>query len=52
MNTADLEYLAGFAHEGKLRTVIDRRYPLEEAGAALEYIGGQHARGKVVVTIE
>jgi NADPH:quinone reductase-like Zn-dependent oxidoreductase len=52
MNTPDLEYLAGLAHEGKLRTVIDRRYALEEAGAALEYIGGQHARGKVIVTFD
>ncbi len=32
--------------------VIDRRFPLEEAGAALEYLGGGHARGKVVVTLE
>jgi NADPH:quinone reductase-like Zn-dependent oxidoreductase len=52
MNTPDLEYLASLAHEGKLRTVIDRRYPLEESGAALEYIGSQRARGKVIVTLE
>ena len=52
MNTPDLEYLANLAHEGKMRTVIDRRYPLEEAGAALEYIGRQHARGKIIVTFE
>jgi NADPH:quinone reductase-like Zn-dependent oxidoreductase len=35
-----------------MRTVIDRRYPLEEIGAALEYIGSQHARGKVIVTLD
>jgi NADPH2:quinone reductase len=52
MNTPDLEYLATLAHEGKMRTVIDRRYPLEEAAAALEYIGSQHARGKVIVTLD
>jgi NADPH:quinone reductase-like Zn-dependent oxidoreductase len=51
INKADLELLAGWAREGKLRTVIDRRYPLEETGAALEYLGGGHARGKVVVTV-
>ena len=51
VNKADLELLAGLAREGKLKSVIDRRYPLEEAGAALEYLGGGHARGKVVVTV-
>ncbi len=51
VNKADLELLAGLAREGRLKSVIDRRYPLEEAGAALEYLGGGHARGKVVVTI-
>jgi NADPH:quinone reductase-like Zn-dependent oxidoreductase len=52
MNTPDLEYLASLAHEGKMRTVIDRRYPLEDTGAALEYIGSQRARGKVIVTFD
>ncbi|MEJ0087353.1 MAG: NAD(P)-dependent alcohol dehydrogenase [Pseudomonadota bacterium] len=48
----DLEFLAGLMREGKLRTVIDRRYPLEKAGEALDYIGSQRARGKVIVTME
>jgi NADPH:quinone reductase-like Zn-dependent oxidoreductase len=51
-NKPDLEVLAGLAREGKLRTVIDRRYPLEETGAALEYLGSQRARGKVIVTVD
>ncbi len=51
INKDDLEVLAGWAREGKLRTVIDRRYPLEQVGAALQYLGSQRARGKVVVTI-
>ena len=38
--------------DGKMKSVIDRRYPLEEAGAALEYIGSQPARGKVIVTVD
>jgi NADPH:quinone reductase-like Zn-dependent oxidoreductase len=50
-NQPDLEYLAGLAREGKLRTAIDRRYPLEETRQALEYIGSQRARGKVIVTL-
>jgi NADPH:quinone reductase-like Zn-dependent oxidoreductase len=51
VNKADLELLAGLVREGKMKTVIDKRYPLEETGAALEYLGGGHARGKVVVTV-
>jgi NADPH:quinone reductase-like Zn-dependent oxidoreductase len=51
-NQPDLEYLAGLAREGKLRTVIDKRFPLEQTGQALEYIGSQRARGKVIVTIQ
>ena len=31
--------LAGLVREGKMKSVIDRRYPLEETGAALEYLG-------------
>jgi len=51
VNKADLELLAGLVREGKMRSVIDRSFPLEEAGAALEYLGAGHARGKVVVTV-
>ena len=51
LNKADLELLAQFAREGKLKTVIDRRYPLDEVGEALAYLGAGHARGKVVVTV-
>jgi NADPH:quinone reductase-like Zn-dependent oxidoreductase len=47
----DLEWLATLARDGKLKSPIDRRYPLEQVGAALEYIGSQRARGKVVVTL-
>jgi NADPH:quinone reductase-like Zn-dependent oxidoreductase len=51
VNKADLELLAGLVREGKMKSVIDRRFPLEEAGAALEYLGDGHARGKVIVTV-
>jgi NADPH:quinone reductase-like Zn-dependent oxidoreductase len=48
----DLGFLANLMREGKLKAVIDRRYPLEEAGAALDYVGSQRARGKVIVTFD
>ena len=46
----DLEFLLGLIEAKKLRSVIDRTYPLAEAGAAIAYVEAGHARGKVVVT--
>jgi NADPH:quinone reductase-like Zn-dependent oxidoreductase len=51
INPKDLGFLADLVREGKMKTVVDRRYPLAEAGVALEYIGTGRARGKVVVTV-
>jgi NADPH:quinone reductase-like Zn-dependent oxidoreductase len=52
VNPADLDLLASLVRDGKLKSVIDRRYPLEETGAALVYLGEGHARGKVVITVD
>jgi NADPH:quinone reductase-like Zn-dependent oxidoreductase len=52
VDAPDLQLFADLMREGKLKTVIDRRYPLEQAGAALDYIGSGRARGKVVITVE
>ncbi|HUR26889.1 MAG TPA: zinc-binding dehydrogenase, partial [Planctomycetota bacterium] len=52
VNKADLGLLANLARDGKLKSVIDRRYPLEQTGAALAYLGEGHARGKVVITVD
>jgi NADPH:quinone reductase-like Zn-dependent oxidoreductase len=37
--------------EGKISTIIDRRFRLSEAPEALRYLGEGHAKGKVVVSI-
>jgi NADPH:quinone reductase-like Zn-dependent oxidoreductase len=37
---------------GKVATVIDRRFPLSDVPEALEYLGGGHAKGKVVIVVE
>jgi NADPH:quinone reductase-like Zn-dependent oxidoreductase len=37
---------------GKIATVIDRRYRLNEVPEALPYLGEGHAKGKVVVILE
>jgi NADPH:quinone reductase-like Zn-dependent oxidoreductase len=52
VNQADLQLLADLARAGKLKSIIDRRYPLEETGTALAYLGSQRARGKVIVTVD
>lgn len=47
----DLALLAELMASGKIRAVIDRTYPLAESAEALFYLKGEHARGKVVVTL-
>ena len=47
----DLEYTTKFAEEGKVRPIIDRRYPLAQTAEAVRYIGEGHARGKVIVDV-
>jgi NADPH:quinone reductase-like Zn-dependent oxidoreductase len=51
VNTSDLTYMGELIASGKLRSVIDRRYPLSEAIEALRYLGQGHARGKIVLSV-
>ncbi len=46
---SDLAYLAGLCETAKLTPVIDRTYPLADAGDAIRLIEAGHARGKVIV---
>lgn len=47
----DLETLGELLESGTIAPVIDKTYPLDRTSEALAYVGGGHARGKVVVTI-
>lgn len=47
----DLIYLKGLTEAGRVKPVIDKRYPLNETAQALRYLGEGHARGKVVITV-
>ena len=51
-NPKDLVFMKELLEAGKVKPVIDRRYPLSEAAEALRYLGEGHARGKVVITVE
>ena len=47
----DLVFLADQIEAGKMKPVIDRRYPLSEVPEAIRYLEAGHAQGKVVITI-
>jgi NADPH:quinone reductase-like Zn-dependent oxidoreductase len=51
VTTKDLEFLSELIETGKVRSVIDRRYPFAEIPAAIAYLEQGHARGKVVVGV-
>ncbi|HEV2449730.1 MAG TPA: NAD(P)-dependent alcohol dehydrogenase [Thermoplasmata archaeon] len=44
-----LEFLAGLINEGRVRTVIDRRYELAQLPLAHRYVDAGLARGRVVI---
>ena len=50
-NRDDLVFLTGLMEAGKVKPVIDRRYPLSEVPEAIRYLEAGHAQGKVVITI-
>jgi NADPH:quinone reductase-like Zn-dependent oxidoreductase len=51
-NPKDLAFVKELLEAGKVKPVIDRRYPLSEVPEALRYLGEGHARGKIVITVE
>jgi NADPH:quinone reductase-like Zn-dependent oxidoreductase len=48
----DLIFVAELLEAGKVVPVIDRCYPLSEVTEAIRYLVEEHAKGKVVITVE
>lgn len=52
LNKDDLVFLGDLMRDGKLKPVIDRRYPLSEVAEAISYSEQGHARGKIIITTQ
>lgn len=48
----DLILIKGLAEAGKIKSVIDRQYPLEQTSDAHSYIETGLKKGNVVITVE
>jgi len=47
----DLEFLAGLLQNGAIKPVIERRYTLDKAAEAMNYLSQGHSSGKVIINV-
>jgi len=52
INRDDLTTFSELIKAGKVKPVIDRRYPLTQTGEAIGYVEEGHARAKVLITFQ
>ncbi len=51
-NQRDLQTIFNLAAEGKIKPVIEKTYPLEQAAEAMQYVARGHSRGKVMIKVK
>ncbi|NND35191.1 MAG: NAD(P)-dependent alcohol dehydrogenase [Saprospiraceae bacterium] len=48
----DLQFLQMLFKKGKIKSIIDRRYSLNQIAQAMQYLSEGHAKGKIIINIK